>query len=825
MRNLRDDLRFVLRSLRNSPSYTAVVVATLGLGIATTTTVFGWIDAVLLRPIAGVPHAEELVALEGISPDGGRVGAFPHPDFRDFQQGITLASGVIASHVTFFTIGPVEQSTRAAGQMVSANYFSALGVRPALGRLLLPDEDRDDKGGFPIAVISQRLWQSYFRGDPGVVGQSVRMNGHQLTIVGVAPADFHGTLGGAALDVWVPLSMIIEMGSLNTWASTDRNARFLDLIVRLKPGAAVEQADAQAKAVAARIAEAFPDTHRGHSVRLVPLWKSLSGLQSSLLNPLRVLMAVCVLVLLIACANVANLLMARAVTRRREYAVRTALGAGRSSLVRLVFLEVLALSTGGALLGLLLSQWMSESMPRLFPVVDPVLQAAVVEPLLHAPTQPSTFLFTALAGVFAGMLCALTPALFAGRTSVNEVLKTGGRGGSQSGRSHQVRSLLVVGEVALALTALAGAGLAIRSFQRLSTLSTGFDSRNVLVAHFFLSTNGFSLAQERQFCRDLRLRMEAAPGIEQAACADSVPLSLFRPSGERVAVPGSVGDKEGVISVARSVVSPGYFALMRIPLLAGRDFTEQDDAGKPLVIIVNQTFARKYFDGQDPVGRKVRISGNESTIIGMVRDAKYGNPPEGPTPFFYGPFRQIFFSGHNDFFYVRANTDLDVARSVLRRAVADLGKSVSLSDASPLTQLTEWSLMSERIIAGLLSVLGILSVVLAALGLYSLMGYSITERTQEIGIRMALGARPREIFALVLRKGMGMTLTGLAVGLALAVAAVRVSSSALNMPIHAEEPLVFGLAAAFLSAIAALAIYLPARRATRVDPARTLRAE
>jgi hypothetical protein len=308
---------------------------------------------------------------------------------------------------------------------------------------------------------------------------------------------------------------------------------------------------------------------------------------------------------------------------------------------------------------------------------------------------------------------------------------------------------LVVTEVALASMALIGAGLAVRSFQKLAGINPGFDPRNVMVAQFHLSTNGYSLANEKEFCRSLRLRLERAPGIESVTYGDSVPLSIFNPPSERIQADSSAGKDEGVLNVQRSVVAPGYFDLMHIPILAGRDFTERDDLEAPAVVIVNETFARRYFEGKDPIGRKIRVSGNWSTVVGLAKDAKYMRPGEEPTPFFYGPFRQIFFSGHNNFFYIRAAND-GAARAILRREVAALGSGSGLYDASPLTDYMQAGLFGERVAAALLSALGVLSLLLAGLGLYSVMGYTVSERTQEIGIRMALGAQRRELLRMVL---------------------------------------------------------------------------
>jgi len=820
MWHVAQDFRHALRILRNSPGFTVVAVLTLGLGIAANTTVFSWVDTVLLRPIPGVENAHELAALEGVAPDGGRLGQFPHPDFRDFQNQMTQASGVIASHVAFFTIGPPDHAQRVLGQVVSANFFSVLGVKPFLGRVFSPQEDRDVQGAYPYAVISHRLWRSLFRADAGVIGRSVRINGHQYTIVGVARPDFAGTFGGAALDLWVPLSMVIQTGSLNTWAASDRNARFLEVIIRLKRGVQIGQAREEARAIAARIAAAYPDTHKRIGASLVPIQQATYGLQTTLGNPLRILLAVCTLVLLIACANVANLLMARSVSRQKEFGIRIALGAGRAQLVRQVLTEVLFIAGVGALTGLLLAQWMGGSLFKVLPALDSPVRNAL-EPLLNPTLNATVLLFTTLVAIGAALISAIVPALFTGRVNVNETLKEGGRG-SAGTHSHRARSALVIAEVALASIALIGAGLAVRTFRKLATTALGFEPRNVLVAHFHLSTNGYSLKQEKQFSRDLRLRLEASPGIEQVTYGDSVPLSLYGASADRVQAYGPEADQNGVISLTRSVVAPGYFKLMRIALVEGRDFTERDDLSTEPVIIVNRTFAQRYFNGEDPIGRRLRISGKWTTVVGMVNDSKYRTPAEGPTPYFYGSFGQMFWSGHNNFLCIRAK-DLDTARAALRREAASLDPNQGLYDMAALADYTEAGLFGERVAASLLSAVALLALILSAAGLYSVMAYTVTERRQEIGIRMALGAARRQVLTLVLRQALVMTLAGLAAGTALVLAGARFLSGAFNSPVSAAEPAVFAFAGLALVFVALLASYIPARRAGNVDPMQALR--
>jgi predicted permease len=486
--------------------------------------------------------------------------------------------------------------------------------------------------------------------------------------------------------------------------------------------------------------------------------------------------------------------------------------------------EVLLLAGAGAIIGALFAGWLGESLYRVLPSLESSIRAAL-EPLLHVRPSANILAFTVLISLSAAVLTTLLPAFSIGRVDLIETLKEGGRSGGSGVRSHRARGALVTLEVALATLALCGAGLAVRSFQKLAMLNPGFDSRDVLVAHFYLSTNGYSLSQEKQFCRDLRLRLEAAPGIQQVSYADSTPLSILRVGSDRVEVEGFLPDQGGVISLPRAIVAPGYFSLMHIPLLAGRDFTEQDDANTLPVIIINQTFAEKYFAGKDPIGRRVRVSDDWTTVVGIVKDSKYRNPSEGPTPFFYGPFRQIYYSGYTPFFYIRTSGGLEGGRAALRREVAALALASGLYNTAPLSEYTQGGLFAERIVAGLLSVLGMLALALAAVGLYSVMAYAVSERTHEFGIRMALGAPRRRVLGLVLWEGLVLALPGLVAGAASAMAGARLVSSKLNLPLSFAEPSVFALAALALVLVVLLASYVPARRATKVDPMTALRAE
>ncbi len=411
---------------------------------------------------------------------------------------------------------------------------------------------------------------------------------------------------------------------------------------------------------------------------------------------------------------------------------------------------------------------------------------------------------------------------YGGRVDVNEALKEGGRGGVDGAPSRAARSVLVIAEVALTSTALIGAAVAVRTYQKFSAVQPGFDTQNVIVAHLYLSTNGYRLAKEKDFSRNLRLRLEDSGGIQSVATADSVPLSFLSPGDERAQVEGS--DRVAVTMARSARVSPGYFELMRIPIVSGRDFTERDDERAPRVLIVNQTFVKRFFNDRNPIGRKVRVSDDDTTVVGVVRDAKYRSLGEGPTPLMYTAFRQAFYSGHNHLLYVRAK-DTGVAEMAVKREVAALDPNSAVLETMTLAAYTEGGLFQQRVAAGLLSVLGILSLVLAAIGLYSVIAYGVNQRTHEIGVRMALGARPAALLGMVLREGVGLTTVGVVAGEVAAVALVQFFGSTLTSAGVAAEPAVFVAAAACLMVIAAVASWLPARRATRVDPLRALRGQ
>lgn len=817
---IMNDVWFGLRILRRSPWFTAVAVLTLGLGIAVNTTVFSWIDSVLLHPFPGVGDPHELALIETVTPTGEYLVNTSYLDYRDYRDNLQLVSGVALGRFTPLSVGAEGKTARAWAELVSANYFDVLKVKPALGRTFLPEEGRNQESGAPVAVISYRMWQTRFGSDRKVLGNTIRLNRHALTIIGVAPPEFRGTTAGVVYDVWIPVTMATAMGTGNGTLHYRGTRDQSSTIVRLKPGVTMEQARAEVAALGKRLAAIYPATNRGVDLTVTPLWQGHLGAQGMLLQPLRILMALSLLLLLIVCANVSNLLLARAVSRQREFGIRLAMGARRSRLVTQLLIETLMLAAGGAVVGVMLVLWMGQSLLLLLPIIDVPLD-------FGGGLSLPTFGFTLLIAVVATLLSGTVPALLAARSGLNETLKEGGRSGGAGSGSHRLRGLLVVSEMALATVTLIGAGLFYRSFQNASGIAPGFDRTNISVSQFYLSYAGYSAQEQRDFCRILRERLESKPGVAGVTYSDVVPMSTASGAGStpwhQVDVEGYAPAPDEQMMIHRATVPPGYFKLLGIRMLEGRDFTERDSVEAPRVIIVNETFANRFLHGRNPIGRKVRYEGHQATVVGLVKDSKYHTPIEGPTPFFYIPFRQWFAPGLNFAVFIKTIGDPLRMTPVLRQEALALNQDAVFSTRL-LSEATTGSLFAQHVAASLLGVVGGISLLLAAIGLYSVMSYAVSQRTQEMGIRMALGAQPGDVLGLVLRQGLRLIVPGLLAGSVIALAAARIVGGML-VNVSASDPLTFASAAAFLGLVAALASYLPALRATRVDPIAALRRE
>jgi predicted permease len=809
MRNVLEDLRYAMRVLRRTPTLTAVGVLTLALGIAATTTVFGWIDGMVLHPFRGARDDGQLAVLESVRASGIEDPHVSYVDSRDFQDSLRSISGLLLNEKGPASIGDGENAYSAWIESVSGNYFDVLGVKPILGRTFAPEENGERAKAF-TAVISDRLWKNYFHADQSVLGRIVHINRYPVTIIGVAPPEFFGDFPGTALDAWVPAPLASE---------GDRRSRHFNAIVRLKPGVGVSQASAEAATVAAHLSGAFPKSNEGVGARIVPIWKAQEGASHILASPMAILGAACGLVLLIACANVANLLLARSASRQREFGIRIALGASPARLRGQLFCESLLLAALATLAGLPLALWFQNLPASLAPPTG-------IPVYLNVYPSARVFLFAALVCLAAAQISGLPPAFQSLRRSVVEALKQGGRSDTQSGHSRRISGLLVIAEVGLALAALVTLGLFLRSLNGLQNTPAGFDHHNVTVSRLFLATNNYTPSEERQFSRQLRERLLESPGVTGAAYSDSIPLGFGLGKWNDITVEGYAARRGENLSLHHASVSPGYFDVLRMPLLAGRDFKPEDNPNAPPVMIVNESFAGRFFDGRDPVGRRVQIFGKPFTIVGMVKDSKYASLSEAPQPYFYMCIDQGGGgSGESGVaFYARTDRDAHGFVPILRREMSAIDPNSTGLTAMALSDYISAAWFGPRLVSLFLGVLGVMAMLLAGVGLYGVMAYSVSQRTREIGIRMALGADPQGVLRIVMREGLLLALLGIAAGFAIALAATP-QIAPLLYHVSPADPVSIAGAALFLIVVAALASLIPALRATRVDPIRALRQE
>ena len=810
------DVHYGLRTLQTAPGFAAVAILTLAIGIGANTTIFSWIRAVLLNPLPGAGHPERVVALESLTPSNDWVPT-SYLDFHDFRQYLRSLESLSVAYPMSVAVGDDRNTERMRAELVSANYFDLLQVRPALGRFFTGPERDEAQNAHPVVVISHSLWASHYHSDASVIGTSVRINRHLYTIIGVAPERFNGSMPGLAFQMWALATMHGQLHAMGDWMLQDRKTRMFRVLARLAPGVTIEQARGEVHAFGRRMAEANADTSQGMSATILPMWKSHYGIQESLLAPLSILMGASGVLLLIVCANVTNLLLARATSRQKEFSVRLALGAPRSRLIRQLLTESLLLSLCGLLGGLAIAHQLTGALQLLFP---PETRPNLIRP----PVDFGVFLFTLALTLGVALLAGMAPAFHAAAGNVNETLKEGGRGASTTRNSQRLRGLLVASEMALAVIALIGAGLFVRSFHTARAMQPGFDAHQVAMARFSMPSAGYDREQADSFCRRLREQLEHEPGVTSVSYSDYVPLSLGTGSWEDLQIEGYVPGPSENMKLYRSLVAPGYFQSLKIPLLQGRDFTLQDDPDHLQVMVVNQEFVRRFLGNQYPIGVKVQGWGRWFTIVGVAQDAKIYRLTENATPYFYVPIRQIYRPEFPFTFFVRTTGSVTDAIAALLRDSRAVDPASPAFDATSLEDFIAQSLFTNKIAADLLSVLAGTAILLAAIGLYSVMAYTVARRTNEIGIRVALGARPADVLAMVIRQGLVFGLAGLILGSVGAAALARVLSSSL-VAVSPVDPLVYSAAALFAVAIVLAATAIPARRAMRVDPMVALRYE
>ena len=819
--DLAADLRYALRMMRTSPGLAAVVIVTLALGIGANTALFSLVNALLLRPLP-VAHPDEVASLFTSDYSGPRFGATSYPDYVDFRDHARAFSGLVAYGLTPLSLDAGGAAVRLFGETVSGNYFDVIGVAPALGRGFLPEEDQPSSGR-AVVVIGDALWRRQFGGDPNAVGKSVSLNGQPFTIVGVAPPGYAGLTRGVRADLWVPLSMqpVAVPGST---ALINRGSRSLFVVGRLARGTTVAGAQAELDVLArgqhAAYAEAWTDV-RGKSRVVTLLPERDARVLPQVHGPVLVFVALSTtalaLLLIVACANIANLLLARFVSRQREIALRLALGAGRGRLVRQLLAESLLLSTLAAGAGLVLARWSVDLLTSLeWPVPVPIV--------LDVPIDWRVLAFTLGAALLTGLFFGLAPAFMASRASLAGSLKDDGLA-SRAARRMPLRSVFVAGQVALSLLLLVGAGLFLRSLKHAAAIDPGFDARGVVVASLDLQLHGYNATTGPALYQQLFARLRALPDVEAASASTTLPLG-FNSTRRGLTIEGYAPRPGEDVEVATATVGPDYFPAMRTAMVEGRGITDRDVAGAPRVVVVNQAFARQYFGGGNAIGRRVWVGGQPSAgdpaweIVGVARDGKYGSLGEEARPFFFMPLLQFYRPAVD--LVVRARVDPLAVLPSIRRELAAIDPALPLFDVRTLEQHAGLALLPARLAGWLLAVVGSVALALAALGLFGSMAYAVTARTREIGVRMALGADRRSIFGLVVGEGLRLTGIGGLVGVAAALLLTRLLSGLLY-GVSPTDPSTFGAALVVLALVAVAACYVPARRAMRADPMIALR--
>jgi predicted permease len=820
MENLIKDIRYGVRMLMKNPGVTLVAVITLALGIGANTAIFSGVSAFLMRPLS-VPNATELIRPLEISEDRGTTDEFSYPDFLDYREQSTSFSGLAAEDMIQAAVDTENQNDVVWGQVVSANYFDVLQVKPILGRAFLPGEDKT-AGANHIVVLSNSFWQRRMAGDPNIVGKTVQLNNRAYEVIGVAPDYFVGTKFALALDFWTPISMAEELRR-NPGILAERDSHWMNAIGRLKPGVSVEQASAEFNTIATRLNQAYPDTRAtttkgqvnseidGRWEEMGPVFKSASAIA----------MAIVGLILLIACANVANLMLARAAGRRKEIGIRLALGANRARLVRQLLTESMLLSIAGGGLGLLLALWVT----RLMEGFIPVLEYKVVDNFFALDSR--ALVFTLIVSLATGLVFGLAPAWHSSNPELVPVLKGEAEGARRrKRRGLGLRNVLVVAQVALSLVVLVCGGLFIKSFRKAQTMDPGFDNANGLIVSLSPTLIGYEDDQSRQFYKQVLERVSHVPGVDAVSYTRTLPLGDSSNSNGPVLKEGETLAKGSAGRVIMTtVISPGYFKTMQIPIVEGRDFDDRDQPKTQRVVIVNQQMAESLWPGESAVGKRILIgvdSHDPWEVVGVVKTGKYRTLAEDPKPFFYYAMGQR--KPAPVAMVVRASVDPRSLVGAIRSEVQAIDRRVPLSGVKTMDEHKTYALWAPNMAASFSVAFAVVAILLSAVGLYSVMAYVVSQRTREVGIRMALGANRGDVMKMITRQGMRLAAIGVVIGLVLSLALAQVLSSLL-IGVSGYDVTIFILVPVLLSTVALVACYLPARRATKVDPLVALRYE
>ena len=810
--NTIQDLRYGFRQLCRSPGFSILTILCLTLGIGANAAVFSWAEGILFRPYPAVAHQERLLAVGGTARGQSEGEPLSWPDFLDLQRNCTLCDSLFVTKITGSTLSIGDHAEVTTGSIVSANYFDAIGVRPLLGRGFLPEEEVGSNA-HPVVVISYDLWQKRFKGDPQIVGKIQRLNNIPHTIIGVTPERFYGTFVGWAMNFWVPASMEENFES-GGYKLEDRGARWIESYIRLKPGVTRAQVQDEISAIATRLEAAYPATNRGRNIKLWPLWQTPFNNAGSLLPTLEIMIVVVAFVLLIACANVGNLLLVRSFARRHEMTVRMAIGASGGRLLTQLLTEGLILAAFGAAGGLLVAYWCRHALPLLFPVRSGIS--------MYLPGEIDWHVMLLSAGIclMATLVLGLVPAFQARSIDLAGALKAESANVTAARSRAWMRSGLVVFQVCLSFILLAGAVLLLESLEKIRTTSPGFSTTRVVETSVSLVAAGYDIPRARTFQDDLIDRVRAMPGVESAAYARLTPLGYGTYSSTPIAVDGYQPSLEEQPSIDYNQVGPAYFATLGIPLLSGREFTRADDENAPQVAIVNRTMKARYWGGQDPIGRRLQVKGKWARVIGVAADSKYESMRENPKPFFYVPLLQDFVPGPA--LNIRTTIPLQNISAAVLREVHALDANLALYEMITLQEQVDRSTSPQLVAVTLVSVLAGLALLLAAVGLYGVMSYAVAQSVRELGLRIALGAGSADLLRLVISRGLRLTAAGVFFGAAAGIALTRLLGRLLY-DVSPRDPRAFGAALAVMTITTVAACFFPGWRAARTDPARVLR--
>jgi predicted permease len=810
LRDLERDVRFALRMLWRNRGFSTLAILCLTIAIGANAAVLSWIEGILFRPYPLVVDQDRIAAVVGTERGVAGHTGVSWPDWRDFERNSRLAEAFIGDRITGSTLSVGDRAQRTVGSIVSANYFDAIGVRPILGRGFLPGEDVGHNA-HPIAVIGYQLWQDRFHGDAHAIGQTQMLAGLPHTIVGVAPQGFFGTFVGYSVQFWVPASMQARFDG-GAYTLEDRGARWLEPYVRLKPGVSVEQAQAEFSAIAARLEAAYPGTNRGIGIRLYPLWETPFNGATRMRPTLSIALIVALTVLLIACANVGNLLLVRAFARQQELTIRLSVGAGRRRLVKQLLTEGIVLSAIAAAGGLVLAGWLRDALAAL------VSQPGGI--VLRLPGALDGRVLAASAGVcvVATLAFGLLPALLTSNIDLTGALRS--QSGAGGARRTWVRSTLVVLQVSLSFVLIVGTALLVRSLQAMRHASPGFSADGVLTTAVDLSSVGYDPARAGAFQDALAERVRGLAGVDAVTQSRITPFSYRTYSSAPIAVDGYSAPAGEQPSADFNQVAPGFFATFGIPIVSGRDFTRTDDERADPVAIVDETMAAQFWRGAEPVGRLLRAGDRRLRVVGVSRNAKYRNLFETPRPFFYVPLRQHaspVFALH-----IRTAQSAAALEPALVREIHAIDPGVAPFELITMREQIDRTGDTQRVATILLVTFSAIALALAAIGLYGVMAATVAQASRELALRLALGATASDLQRLVLAKGLALTLGGLVAGAAAAFESSRLLGYLLY-EVSPRDPAVFATAAAAIIAASLVACVVPAWRAARTDPLHALR--